>query len=151
MSHFDGIDVGEGSRWSAATPMMARIEATLRRFFSTVDENGVRIYEAINLNTGDSVCGFNSTEYGYELTSTGMQRDIGFVIHDTGGTDTIDFPGSTAGTMPVRPTGRAGTGRYEPVAGAVFVGVRRVSVWRAALVDPAGAVNGQTALALWDR
>ncbi len=99
MSYFDGIDVGEESRWSAATPMMADIEATIRRYFSEVDENGVRTYETINLQTGDNVYGFNSTEYGYELTSTGMQRDIGFVIHDTGGTDTIDFSGSTAGTI----------------------------------------------------
>ncbi len=99
MSYFDGIDVGEGTRWSAATPMMADIEATIRRYFSEVDENGVRTYETINLQTGDNVYGFNSTEYGYELTSTGMQRDIGFVIHDTGGTDTIDFSGSTAGTV----------------------------------------------------
>jgi Ca2+-binding RTX toxin-like protein len=28
-----------------------------------------------------------------------MQHDIGFAIHDTGGTDTIDFSGSTAGTI----------------------------------------------------
>ena len=32
-------------------------------------------------------------------TSSGTQHDIGFVIHDTGGTDTIDFSGSTAGTI----------------------------------------------------
>ncbi len=99
MSYFDGIDVGEGSRWSAATPMIGDIEATIRLYFSTVDDDGVRTYETINLNTGDNVYGFNSTEYGYELTSTGMQRDIGFVIHDTGGTDTVDFSGSTAGTI----------------------------------------------------
>ncbi|ETW14799.1 hemolysin-type calcium-binding protein [Roseivivax marinus] len=100
MSYFDGIDVGEDSRWSAATPLMADIEAVIRRFFSTVDEEtGERTYETIELMTGDNVYGFGSTEYGYELTSTGMQRDIGFVIHDTGGDDTIDFSGSTAGTI----------------------------------------------------
>ncbi len=99
MSYFDGIDVGEGSRWSAATPLMADIEAVIRRFFSTVDADGVRTYQTIDLNTGDNVYGFNSTEYGYELTSSGMQHDIGFVIHDTGGTDTVDFSGSTAGTI----------------------------------------------------
>jgi Ca2+-binding RTX toxin-like protein len=99
MSYFDGIDVGEDTRWSASTPLMADIEATIRRFFSTVDENGVRTYETINLNTGDNVYGFGSTQYGYELTSTGMQRDIGFVIHDTGGSDTINFSGSTMGTI----------------------------------------------------
>jgi Ca2+-binding RTX toxin-like protein len=38
-------------------------------------------------------------QYGYQLTSSGMQHDIGFVIHDTGGTDTVDFSGSTAGTI----------------------------------------------------
>ncbi|MTI44702.1 hemolysin [Roseibium hamelinense] len=99
MSYFDGIDVGEDSRWSASTPLMGDIEAVIRRFFSTVDEDGIRTYQNIELNTGDNVYGFKSTEYGYELTSTGMQRDIGFVIHDTGGNDTIDFSGSTAGTI----------------------------------------------------
>ena len=100
MSYFDGIDVGENSRWSATTPLMADIEAVIRRFFSTVDEEtGERTYETIDLMTGDNVYGFNSTEYGYELTSTGMQRDIGFVIHDTGGDDAIDFSGSTEGTI----------------------------------------------------
>ncbi len=99
MSYFDGIDVGEESRWSAVTPLMADIEAVIRRFFSTVDAAGQRTYQTIDLNTGDDVYGFNSTVYGYELTSTGMQRDIGFVIHDTGGNDTIDFSGSTAGTI----------------------------------------------------
>lgn len=99
MSYFDGIDVGETTRWSASTPLMADIEAVIRTYFSTVDDDGVRTYQAIDLNTGDNVYGFNSTEYGYELTSSGMQHDIGFVIHDTGGTDTIDFSGSTAGTI----------------------------------------------------
>ncbi|MQX96908.1 hemolysin [Sinorhizobium medicae] len=99
MSYFDGIDVGETSRWSASTPLMADIEAVIRRFFSTVDENGVRTYQHIELNTGDNVYGFGSTQYGYQLTSSGMQHDIGFAIHDTGGADTIDFSGSTAGTI----------------------------------------------------
>ncbi|MCV3240324.1 M10 family metallopeptidase C-terminal domain-containing protein [Mesorhizobium sp. ZC-5] len=99
MSYFDGIDVGEASRWSASTPLMADIEAVIRRFFSTVDENGVRTYQHIDLNTGDNVYGFGSTQYGYQLTASGMQHDIGFVIHDTGGTDTVDFSGSTAGTI----------------------------------------------------
>ena len=99
MSYFDGIDVGEDSRWSASTPLMADIEAVIRRFFSTVDANGVRTYQTINLNTGDNVYGFGSTQYGYELTASGLQHDIGFVIHDTGGNDTIDFSGSTAGTI----------------------------------------------------
>ena len=99
MSYFDGIDVGENTRWSAVTPLMADIEAVIRRFFSTVDENGVRSYQTIDLMTGDNVYGFDSTEYGYELTSSGPTRDIGFVIHDTGGTDTINFSGSTSGTI----------------------------------------------------
>ncbi|MFV0301499.1 MAG: M10 family metallopeptidase C-terminal domain-containing protein [Paracoccus sp. (in: a-proteobacteria)] len=99
MSYFDGIDVGEDTRWSASTPLMADIEAVIRRYFSTVDEDGVRTYQVINLNTGDDSYGFNSTKYGYELTASGMQHDIGFVIHDTGGVDTIDFSGSTAGTI----------------------------------------------------
>jgi Ca2+-binding RTX toxin-like protein len=99
MSYFDGIDVGETSRWSASTPLMADIEAVIRRFFSTVDANGVRTYQQIDLNTGDNVYGFGSTQLGYQLTSSGMQHDIGFAIHDTGGTDTIDFSGSTAGTI----------------------------------------------------
>ncbi len=99
MSYFDGNDVGEETRWSASTPLMADIEAVIRTYFSTVDDDGVRTYETIDLNTGDNVYGFNSTEYGYELTSSGLQHDIGFVIHDTGGTDTVDFSGSTAGTI----------------------------------------------------
>ena len=99
MSYFDGIDVGEESRWSAVTPLMADIEAIIRRFFSTTDEDGARTYQAIELMTGDNVYGFDSTEYGYALTSTGLTRDIGFVIHDTGGSDTINFSGSTAGTI----------------------------------------------------
>ena len=99
MSYFDGIDVGATSRWSASTPLTADIEAVIRRFFSTVDEDGLRTYQTIDLMTGDNVYGFNSTEYGYELTSSGMQHDIGFVIHDTGGFDVVDFSGSTAGTI----------------------------------------------------
>ncbi|MFV0383179.1 M10 family metallopeptidase C-terminal domain-containing protein [Paracoccus sp. (in: a-proteobacteria)] len=99
MSYFDGIDVGEDTRWSAVTPMMGDVEAVIRRFFSTVDDDGVRTYQTIDLNTGDNVYGFNSTEYGYGLTSAGMQHDVGFLIHDTGGQDTIDFSGSTAGTI----------------------------------------------------
>jgi len=99
MSYFDGIDVGAETRWSAATPLMADIEATIRSYFSTVDEDGLRSYETISLNTGDNTYGFNSSEYGYQLTETGPQHDIGFVIHDTGGEDTIDFSGSTAGTI----------------------------------------------------
>ncbi len=99
MSYFDGIDVGETTRWSAATPLMSDIEAVIRRFFSTVDASGQRTYQTINLNTGDNVYGFGSTQYGYLLTATGPQHDIGFVIHDTGGTDTINFSGSTAGTI----------------------------------------------------
>ncbi|MET0745190.1 MAG: M10 family metallopeptidase C-terminal domain-containing protein [Microvirga sp.] len=99
MSYFDGIDVGETSRWSASTPLMADIEAVIRRFFSTVDANGVRTYQTIDLNTGDDVYGFGSTKSGYTLTPSGPQHDIGFVIHDTGGTDVIDFSGSTAGTI----------------------------------------------------
>ena len=99
MSYFDGIDVGEPTRWSAVTPLMADIEAVIRRFFSTVDANGVRTYQTIDLNTGDDIYGFGSDKYGYELTSSGMQHDIGFVIHDTGGIDTIDFSGSTSGTI----------------------------------------------------
>ena len=99
MSYFDGIDVGNTSRWSASTPLMGDIEAVIRHYFSTVDANGVRTYQNIDLNTGDNVYGFGSTQESYKLTSSGSQRDIGFVIHDTGGTDTIDFSGSTAGTI----------------------------------------------------
>jgi Ca2+-binding RTX toxin-like protein len=99
MSYFDGIDVGEDSRWSASTPLMADIEAVIRRFFSTVDADGVRTYQTINLNTDDNVYGFGSTQDSYKLTSTGLQHNIGFVIHDTGGNDTINFSGSTAGTI----------------------------------------------------
>ncbi len=99
MSYFDGIDVGETSRWSASTPLMADIEAVIRRFFSTVDDQGVRTYQHIDLNTGDNVYGFGATQDGYKLTVSGNQHDIGFAIHDTGGTDTLDFSGSTAGTI----------------------------------------------------
>lgn len=99
MSYFDGIDVGETSRWSAATPLMADIEAVIRRYFSTVDAEGLRSYQVIDLNTGDNLYGFGSTQYGYQLTASGLQHDVGFVIHDTGGTDTVNFSGSTAGTI----------------------------------------------------
>ena len=99
MSYFDGIDVGETTRWSAVTPMMADIEAVIRRFFSTVDTNGHRTYQNISLNTGNNVYGFNATLSGFLLTVDGRQHDVGFVIHDTGGEDTIDFSGSTAGTI----------------------------------------------------
>ncbi|EFG2885991.1 hemolysin, partial [Escherichia coli] len=99
MSYFDGIDVGETSRWSAVTPLMADVEAVIRRFFSTVDAaTGVRTYQHIDLNTGDNVYGFGADNL-YQLTTSGPQHDIGFLIHDTGGDDTIDFSGSTAGTI----------------------------------------------------
>ncbi|AUQ73557.1 M10 family metallopeptidase C-terminal domain-containing protein [Phaeobacter piscinae] len=99
MSYFDGIDVGEETRWSAVTPLMGDIEAIIRRYYSTVDDDGVRTYQTINLNTDDNTYGFNSTDYGYLLTEDGPQHDIGFVIHDTGGDDTLDFSGSTASTI----------------------------------------------------
>ncbi len=99
MSYFDGIDVGEDTRWSAVTPLMGDIEAIIRRYYSTVDDDGVRTYQTINLNTDDNTYGFNSTDYGYLLTEDGPQHDIGFVIHDTGGDDTIDFSGSTASSI----------------------------------------------------
>lgn len=99
MSYFDGIDVGETSRWSATSPLMADVEAVIRRFFSTVDAAGNRTYQTIELNTGDDVYGFGGTHLGQRLTATGMTRDVGFLIHDTGGNDTIDFSGSTAGTI----------------------------------------------------
>lgn len=99
MSYFDGIDVVEDSRWASSTPMIADIEAVIRRFFSTVDEDGERTYETIDLNTGDDVYGFGGTQDAYRLAATGLQQHLGFVIHDTGGTDTIDFSGSVAGTI----------------------------------------------------
>jgi Ca2+-binding RTX toxin-like protein len=98
MSYFDGIDVGERTRWTSTTPMVGDIEAVIRRYFSTVVD-GVRTYEDIQLNTGDNVYGFGSTKLGYELTAAGPRHDVGFVIHDTGGYDTIDFSGSTADTI----------------------------------------------------
>lgn len=100
MSYFDGIDVGEDTRWSATTPLIADIEAVQRRYFSTVDEEtGERTYQNVELNTGDDVYGFASDNQSYKLTQTGLSRDIGFVIHDTGGLDTIDFSGSIEGTV----------------------------------------------------
>ncbi len=99
MSYFDSIAVGETSDWFASTPLMADIEAVIRRHFSTVDANGVRTYQHIDLNTEDNIYGFGSTQRSYQLTSSGKQHNIGFAIHDTGGTDTIDFSGSTAGTI----------------------------------------------------
>jgi Ca2+-binding RTX toxin-like protein len=115
MTYFDGIDVGEDTRWTATTPMVGDIEAVIRHYFSTVDANGVRTYQDIQLNTGDDVYGFGSTKFGYELTATGRTHDIGFVIHDTGGTDTIDFSGSTAGTeLDLR------AGRFSSVNGHHF-------------------------------
>jgi Ca2+-binding RTX toxin-like protein len=99
MSYFDGIDVGGTTRWTATTPMVGDIEAVIRHYFSTVDQNGVRTYQDIQLNTGDDRYGFGSSKLGYTLKADGTAHDIGFVIHDTGGTDTVDFSGSTAGTV----------------------------------------------------
>lgn len=98
MSYFDGIDVGEFTRWAATTPMIGDIEAVIRRFFATKNADGTYTYQDIQQNTGDDVYGFGSDKNGYTLTATGETHDIGFVIHDTGGNDTIDFSGSTAGT-----------------------------------------------------
>ncbi|EJN01629.1 M10 family metallopeptidase C-terminal domain-containing protein [Phyllobacterium sp. YR531] len=98
MSYFNGIDVGNTTRWSATTPLAADIEAVIRRFFST-ETDGVRTYQDIQLNTGDDVYGFGSTKNGYQITKDGLTRDIGFAIHDTGGNDTIDFSGSISGTI----------------------------------------------------
>ncbi len=98
MSYFDGIDVGNASRWSPTTPMIADIEAVTRRYFAT-ESNGVWTYQDVQRNTGDDVYGFGSTNPFYTLTITGPTRDIGFVIHDTGGHDTVDFTDSSAGTV----------------------------------------------------
>jgi Ca2+-binding RTX toxin-like protein len=98
MSYFDGIDVGETTAWSATTPMVGDIEAVIRHYYSTVTD-GVRTYQDVQLNTGNNTYGFGSTQLGYTLTSSGTTHDIGFVIHDTGGFDTVDFSGSTAGTI----------------------------------------------------
>ena len=99
MSYNDGINVGATSRWFATTPMMADIEAVIRRFFSTVDAQGTRTYQDIQLNTGDDVYGFGATKTGFVLAAEGGANDAGFVIHDTGGTDTLDFSGSTDRTV----------------------------------------------------
>ncbi|MGK9167550.1 M10 family metallopeptidase C-terminal domain-containing protein [Inquilinus limosus] len=99
MSYFDDIDTGGTTAWTNTTPGIADIEAVIRRFFSTVDANGERTYQDIQLNTGDDVYGFGSTRLGYTLTADGPTHDIGFVVHDTGGHDTIDFSGSTASTI----------------------------------------------------
>ena len=98
MSYFDGIDVGNDSRWSPTTPMIADIEAVTRHYFAT-ETNGVWTYLDVQRNTGDDLYGFGSTTFGYTLTTTGPTRNIGFVIHDTGGNDTIDFTDSAAGTI----------------------------------------------------
>ena len=98
MTYFDGIDVGNTSRWSATTPMIADIEAVTRHYFAT-ETDGVWTYQDVQRSTGDDVYGFGSGKLGYTLTMTGATHDIGFVIHDTGGHDTIDFTDSTAGTI----------------------------------------------------
>jgi Ca2+-binding RTX toxin-like protein len=98
MSYFDNIDIGGSSAWTNTTPGVADIEAVIRHYFSTVTD-GVRTYQDIQLNTGDDVYGFGSTKLGYGLTTTGSTHDIGFVIHDTGGHDTVDFSGSTSSTI----------------------------------------------------
>lgn len=98
MSYFDSIDTGGTTAWTNTTPGIADIEAVIRHYFSTVT-NGVRTYQDVQLNTGDDVYGFGSTKAGYALTATGQTHDVGFVIHDTGGHDTVDFSGSTAGTI----------------------------------------------------
>ncbi|WP_343713516.1 M10 family metallopeptidase C-terminal domain-containing protein [Inquilinus sp.] len=98
MSYFDNIDIGGTTAWTNTTPGIADIEAVIRHYFSIVT-NGVRTYEDIQLNTGDDVYGFGSTRLGYTLTATGATHDIGFVIHDTGGYDTVDFSGSTTSTI----------------------------------------------------
>ena len=98
MSYFDNIDIGGTTAWTNTTPGVADIEAVIRHYFSTVTD-GVRTYQDIQLNTGDDVYGFGSARLGYTLTATGATHDIGFVIHDTGGHDTVDFSGSTSSTI----------------------------------------------------
>jgi Ca2+-binding RTX toxin-like protein len=98
MSYFDSIDAGGADAWTNTTPGIADIEAVIRHYFSTVTGN-VRTYQDIQLNTGNDVYGFGSTKLGYALTATGPGHDIGFVIHDTGGVDTVDFSGSTTSTI----------------------------------------------------
>lgn len=98
MSYFDNIDIGGTTAWTNTTPGIADIEAVIRHYFSTVTD-GVRTYQDIQLNTGDDIYGFGSTRLGYTLTADGPTHDIGFVIHDTGGHDTVDFSGSTSSTI----------------------------------------------------
>lgn len=99
MSYFNGINLGGTTRWSATTPMVGDIEGVIRKFFSTVSADGVRTYEDIQLNTENDVYGFGATKIGYALDKGGPLKDVGFVIHDTGGVDVIDFSKSTDSTI----------------------------------------------------
>lgn len=127
MSYNDGINLGGETRWTSTTPMMADIEGVIRKYFSTVSEDGQRSYEEIQLNTGDDVYGFGAEKIGYVLTSTGPTRDVGFVIHDTGGYDTMDFSGSTAGTILDMRAGRWSSVNGHEYNVAIYEGHNEVS------------------------
>lgn len=98
MAYFSGIDVGEKTSWKATTPLAADVESVIRKYYSQIVD-GVRVYDDIQLNTANDVYGFGSGKYGYGLTVDGQTHNIGFVIHDTGGNDTIDFSESTSGSI----------------------------------------------------
>lgn len=99
MSYFYPEEAGAGTRWLVTTPMRADIEAMIEKYWSITDANGKTTYLEVRVNDGDDTYGFGGKK-GFQLTDdTGPYHNIGFTIHDTGGTDTLDFSGSTAGTL----------------------------------------------------
>lgn len=95
MSYFTPVEAGLTSReYYLISPRSADVEALVRKYFM----NPGGTFQQVNINTSNNTYGFGGND-GFALTSSGRLSAVGFTIHDTSGWDTLDFSGSTTGTI----------------------------------------------------
>jgi len=82
MSYFDQRDAGVGTVSELRTPMLADLLA--------VDA----LYGLAANETGDTVYGFGATASGAVFNAETGGEKAAYTIHDTGGTDTLDYSGT---------------------------------------------------------
>ena len=96
---------------------MADIEAVIRRFFSVVDENGVRTYQHIDLNTGDANILITSDELKKRRAEL---KDKGGFPYPANQTPWQELYRSTVGQQATGACMELAT-RYQNIAGTVGV------------------------------